>query len=59
MTLAKKDTCRAITMRGQRCECEAEEPKELPQLCWTHARALENRNRTPALQLVPAKESMK
>ena len=58
----KPPTCRAILMThggcpnsarpGQRCSERAEEPAELPQLCWVHARALANRNRAVPLELV-------
>lgn len=58
----KAPTCRAILLThgggpntfkpGQRCSELAIEPEDLPQLCWVHARALANRERTQPLELV-------
>ncbi len=58
----KPPTCRAILITncgspngakaGQRCPEVAVEPAELPQLCWVHARALANRERTVPLEIV-------
>ncbi len=38
---------------GERCNQLASHPLDAPQLCWTHSKALANRNRRKPLQLVP------